>query len=92
MKLRVLFASLLLAAIPIWIFWAAPNLKRLPTDFRYTADIFSIDNFFDEAKQQFLGPQISKTKFTYEVVSSRRYSRFLSGYIPRRNTTGRARV
>ncbi len=69
---RVLLAVLLPFAIPVWIFFAAPTLKKLPTDFRYTADIFSIDNFFDEAKQQFLGPQISKTKFTYEVAESKR--------------------
>ena len=67
---RVLFATLLLFAIPIWIFLAAPHLKRLPTDFRYEADIFSIDNFFDEEKERFLGPQISKTRFTYEVAKS----------------------
>ena len=44
---RVLFSALLFFAIPFWIFLVAPCLKRLPTDFRYEADIFSIDHFFD---------------------------------------------
>jgi len=49
-RLRVLFAAILLLAIPLWIFLAAPKLKRMPADFRYEADIFSLDNFFDEEK------------------------------------------
>ncbi len=72
MKSRLLFTVLLLITVPLFIFWVAPPLKRLSNHFRYEADIFSVDNFFDEAKQQFLGPQISKTKFTYEAVSSGR--------------------
>jgi len=79
---RVLFAALLFFAIPFWIFLAAPRLKRLPTDFRYEADIFSIDHFFGKEKERCLGPQISKTWVTYEVAKSQKTADDLGLSIP----------
>ncbi len=34
--------------IPLWIFFIAPFLLKIPDDFHYQADITSVDNFYDE--------------------------------------------
>lgn len=41
---------------------------RIPDDFTYSADITSVDNFYDEKVSDFQGEQYSDTKFLYEVV------------------------
>lgn len=51
-----------------WFFFLAPNLRKLPNDFKYEAEIFSTDNFYNSASKKFLGEQISKTKFSYQVI------------------------
>ena len=68
-KWKIGFAFVLLGVIPLWSLWVVPELEKLPPDFSYQADIFSMDNFYDEAHQQFLGETISKTRFSYETVS-----------------------
>ena len=62
-------AFVLLIAILPWLFLLAPELKKIPGDFSYEADVFSLDNFYDEEKGKFLGKNISKTKFLYETIS-----------------------
>lgn len=57
-----------LLAIPIWIVLVAPSLKKIPDNFSYTADILSLDNFYDETAKKFEGEHISKTIFSYQVV------------------------
>ena len=58
------------SAIPVWLFVVFPRLFLLPSDFVYEAEISSVDNFYDEAKGEFLGEQRSVTKFSYNVESS----------------------
>src|SRR3990167_1022941 len=58
---------LCIALIPLWIWLIAPELKKIPNNFFYTAELLSIDNFYDEKLQQYEGEHISKTKFIYEV-------------------------
>ncbi len=64
-----LISAIALVLTPLWIWSVAPSLTKLQPDFRYEADIFSLDNFYDESSGVFLGESISKTKFYYEVVS-----------------------
>lgn len=59
---------ILLLAIPGWIYWVAPDLTKIPDKFSYSANLLSVDNFFDEQANKFQGPQISKTQFSYTVI------------------------
>ncbi len=58
------------AAIPLWIWVVAPRILALPVDFSFTADIISVDDFYDEARDAYVGGVYSKTTYTYETVSS----------------------
>ena len=64
-------AVILFSIIPLWLFKIAPHVLKLPDDFYYEANILSLDNFFDEEKKEFIGAQLSKTKFFYEALSSK---------------------
>ena len=70
-KNLIITASLLLVVIFLWFLAVLPGMERYKKDFYYEANILSQDNFFDEEKQTFIGEQLSKTKFSYEVVSSK---------------------
>ena len=48
-----------------------PKLLRLPADFAYSADVFSLDNLYDEEKEQFLGAAISKSSFSLKAIERR---------------------
>ena len=61
---------LLIAALPFWMALAVPALTRLPVDFQFRGDVFSLDNLYDEHRQLFIGSNISSTAFSYQVVSS----------------------
>lgn len=54
----------------IWIFSIAPNLIKIPNNFSYSAEVLSLDNFYDERLKKFEGEQISKTNFSYSVLAS----------------------
>ncbi len=62
------FILLVLVAIVLCFLIIAPQFKKLPKDFSYEADVVSLDNFYDEAKQQYSGEKRSVTKFSYEVT------------------------
>jgi len=55
--------------VPVWYFILAPEILKIPKDFFYSADVVSVDNFYDAKAKEFKGEQYSKTKFSYEVVS-----------------------
>ncbi len=38
----------LLPAAPLWVFLVAPELLKLPSNFSFTADVVSVDDFYDE--------------------------------------------
>jgi putative ABC transport system substrate-binding protein len=67
-KKRFLVSLLFPLFIPAWFFFGIPALEGIPENFEYQADIFSLDNFFDEKKGDYLGEQISKTRFSYRVI------------------------
>lgn len=54
----------------LWMVWLTPLLLRIPENFNYTAEIISVDNFFDESINDYRGEQYSKTNWAYYVVSS----------------------
>ncbi len=64
-------AIILLLMVPVWIFYISPNIEKIPDDFSYNAEIFSIDNFYDESKLDFGGEFFSDTDFFYEVVDKK---------------------
>jgi hypothetical protein len=62
---------LLLLIIPIWLTFIAPILVAIPTDFSYSADIKSIDTFYDVDRREFSPPISSNSIFSYTVNSKR---------------------
>jgi len=70
-KILLVLAVLVFAVLPVWIWLVAPQLTKLPADFSYEADVLSIDNFYDEAKNDFSGEARSVTKFSYEVLGEK---------------------
>lgn len=63
-------AGIALAAVPVWAVWVGPALLQTPSDFHLTADIYSLDNFYDEARHEFLGEQGSVTTYSYQAITS----------------------
>lgn len=53
-----------------WVLIAVPYLTKIPSDFSYTADIFSVDNFYDEEIKGFKGRQVANTNFSYNVTEN----------------------
>lgn len=53
-----------------WTQFIAPHLLQLPSDFEFSAQIISVDDFFDESRGDYVGPQFSKTTYSYETLSS----------------------
>jgi hypothetical protein len=68
-KYLLIGAVVLLIFLPIWYFSVVPGFERIGDDFSYEAQIFSVDRFYDEDLQKFSEGIISKTKFSYEVLS-----------------------
>ncbi|TSC76793.1 MAG: ABC-type uncharacterized transport system, periplasmic component [Parcubacteria group bacterium Gr01-1014_29] len=77
-----------LIVIPLWIWLIAPQLTKLPSDFSYKADVFSLDNFYDEAKQQFGGEKQSVTKFSYEATEQKQGNLIIKNVFDVRTVTG----
>lgn len=61
----------LVLMIPIWNLFFADYLKMLPSDFSYEAALLSVDNFYDDDDEKFLGDEISKSEFSYEVIDQK---------------------
>lgn len=67
---KMLVTSLIFFTICLlWLFVASDLLPRYNKEFSYSADIISVDNFFDEQANDFTGYQYSNTKFGYKVVN-----------------------
>ncbi|PIN74049.1 hypothetical protein COV20_02985 [Candidatus Woesearchaeota archaeon CG10_big_fil_rev_8_21_14_0_10_45_16] len=67
MKTVSIAALVVILFIPLWLLVAVPQFTGLPEDFTYTADVFSLDNFYNTDRMVYLEQQISKTDFSYEV-------------------------
>ena len=66
--LQTLLAVGLLILVPIWSLYIAPNILKLSEDFSFTADVISIDDFYDEGRGQYSGGVYSATEYSYETV------------------------
>ena len=55
---------------PLWIWFGASFVLKIPNDYSYKADIVSVDNFYDNVSGEYRGEQYSKTNFYYDAVSS----------------------
>lgn len=64
----LILAFLFFWLIPLWQYAVVPHILKLSTDFTYQAEVFSLDNFFDEEKNEFSGLVRSNTSFGYEVA------------------------
>ena len=47
----------------------APASATLSKDFHYVAELYSVDNFYDEDEKKFSGEQKSVSTFSYDVES-----------------------
>lgn len=65
--LLVIAGVLFFLALPAWVWLIAPQLTKLPADFSYTANAISLDNLYDEEKQDFSGDVRSVTSFSYNT-------------------------
>ncbi|MCA9308941.1 CHASE domain-containing protein [Candidatus Saccharibacteria bacterium] len=59
---------LMLILLVAWLTYFKLELLELPADYRYSADVVSYDNLYDEDKQQFTGETRSQTTFAYQGV------------------------
>jgi CHASE1-domain containing sensor protein len=66
---KIFTGGSLLLFIPILEWVAVPHASRLTTDFNYTAELFSVDNLYDETEQRFSGNVLSVSKFNYSTDS-----------------------
>ncbi|MBI3633383.1 MAG: hypothetical protein HY226_03775, partial [Candidatus Vogelbacteria bacterium] len=73
MKVNNIFyiAVIVLLGTVFWVYVVAPHLTKLSDDFTYRADIVSLDNLYDEQKQEFSGEKRSVTKFSYEAMADK---------------------
>ena len=65
-----IFALLIALVIPSFFFSShiASEALRLDSDFSYTTNVESVDNFYDPEKGGYVGEINSKTIFSYEVI------------------------
>lgn len=62
-------AGLLLLSIGgVWAIFIGPTLTQIPENFTYTANLYSLDNFYDENINDFVGAYVSNSSFTYEAI------------------------
>ncbi len=74
--------------VPFWLWFMETQWTRYPPDFYYSADVLSLDNFFDQRKNKFIGAQLSKTKFYYEVISANNSVNLIKNVFDVRKLTG----
>ena len=67
---QLLLALFFLALVFFWNEYVAPQVIKLPNDFSFSAEIISIDNFYDEERNSYSGEIYSKTTYAYETVDS----------------------
>jgi hypothetical protein len=55
-------------AVGVSSLYVVPYIVKIPQDFRYSADVISLDNFYDVAKGTYSGEQLSSTVFGYSTA------------------------
>lgn len=69
-NLGFIWGSFFILLSIIFYFFLAQYFTRLPRDFNFTANIISVDNFFDENKNDYIGEIYSKTNYNYVTTKS----------------------
>lgn len=82
------FIICLIVFVPIWRNFLSTLFKQIPSNFSYSADLISVDNFYDEERGQFLGEQISNSNFSYEVIAERDGALLMENYFEVFTLTG----
>lgn len=63
-------AAVLLFSTLLWVRTVAPWLLRLSSDFSFGADIVSVDDFYNEERQEYSGKIFSKTRYSYQTIDA----------------------
>ncbi|MCA9380795.1 CHASE domain-containing protein [Candidatus Dojkabacteria bacterium] len=66
----MLLALAFILIIPLWRNFAIPKYTSIPSDFVFTSEVVSTDNFYSEDREEYSGPQYSKTDYNYRVVDN----------------------
>ncbi|MGB0166454.1 MAG: CHASE domain-containing protein, partial [Luteibaculum sp.] len=71
-KRKIALGASLLVILVLFSEWTALELtKPICPDFSYQADIFSIDNFYNEEEARFYGELVSNSKFSFQVIEKK---------------------
>lgn len=62
----IILSSLFLLIIPVSWWILLPYAEKIPDNFTYKADVFSVDNLYNESEKRFQGPVFSNSNFSYE--------------------------
>jgi signal transduction histidine kinase len=65
-KTNILLSFLFLTLIPISWWVLLPCAEKIPDNFSYKADVFSVDNLYNERENHFQGPVFTNSLFSYE--------------------------
>lgn len=84
LSLIVLLSSLLIG----WVNYFGPLFSKLPDDFFYTADLISVDNFFDVTSNKYSGEQISLSEFSYRTVGVNSATQLIENSFEVQTSTG----
>lgn len=74
--------------IPLLRWVVYPWFDQIPDDFKYEANIFSIDNLYDEKLRQYSGEQLSVTDFGYKVGKREGSNLVIENYFDVRKPSG----
>ncbi|MBU2018169.1 MAG: hypothetical protein KJ941_00870 [Bacteroidetes bacterium] len=66
---KIIASGLIILAVT----WVVYNTfkSNISDDFEYTAQIKSVDNFYDSSKSEFTGQILSNTLFSYRVIEKK---------------------
>jgi hypothetical protein len=87
-KLPLLIALFLCAFATVWRIWIANELLALPDDFSYEAELISVDNFYDQENDKYLGQEYSTATFEYKTVSTTKLGTLIENAFHVSNSNG----
>lgn len=61
-------SGLCIVAVGMWIFGVLPGLRAVPIQFPLSFELFSVDNFYDEARGVYQGEVTSRATYRYDEV------------------------
>lgn len=85
---NLIILILLILIVPLLRWVVYPWVDKIPSDFNYDANIFSIDNFYNEKLLQYSGEQLSVTEFGYDVEKKVGSKLLIKNYFDVRKPSG----